>query len=104
MDDSKRNIRKHHEDLLTDRRVILVKGDGRKGYEKEAPYNAIHVGAAAPEIPSPVTFIYSVLVHLFWTELQVLTSFRTSCFFVATSENVSSFEKHTHSLKSLSKS
>ncbi|CAG9532448.1 unnamed protein product [Cercopithifilaria johnstoni] len=51
VDDSRRNIRKHHEDLLTDRRIILVKGDGRKGYEKEAPYNAIHVGAAAPEIP-----------------------------------------------------
>ncbi|VDK70139.1 unnamed protein product [Litomosoides sigmodontis] len=51
VDDSKRNIRKHHEDLLTDNRIILVKGDGRKGYSKEAPYNAIHVGAAAPEIP-----------------------------------------------------
>uniref|UniRef100_A0A8R1TW56 Protein-L-isoaspartate O-methyltransferase n=1 Tax=Onchocerca volvulus TaxID=6282 RepID=A0A8R1TW56_ONCVO len=52
VDDSRRNIRKHHEDLLTDRRIILMKGDGRKGYEKEAPYNAIHVGAAAPEIPT----------------------------------------------------
>ncbi|KAM3717292.1 Protein-L-isoaspartate(D-aspartate) O-methyltransferase [Dirofilaria immitis] len=52
VDDSKRNIKKHHEDLLTDRRIILVKGDGRKGYEKEAPYTAIHVGAAAPEIPT----------------------------------------------------
>uniref|UniRef100_A0A0R3RQ76 Protein-L-isoaspartate O-methyltransferase n=1 Tax=Elaeophora elaphi TaxID=1147741 RepID=A0A0R3RQ76_9BILA len=52
IDDSRRNIKKHHEDLLTDRRIILVKGDGRKGYEKEAPYNAIHVGAAAPEIPT----------------------------------------------------
>ncbi|VDO33456.1 unnamed protein product [Onchocerca flexuosa] len=52
VDDSRRNIKKHHEDLLTDRRIILMKGDGRKGYEKEAPYNAIHVGAAAPEIPT----------------------------------------------------
>ncbi|EFO28454.1 protein-L-isoaspartate O-methyltransferase [Loa loa] len=52
VDDSKRNIAKHHGDLLTDHRIILVKGDGRKGYEKEAPYNAIHVGAAAPEIPN----------------------------------------------------
>ncbi|KAL3985350.1 Protein-L-isoaspartate(D-aspartate) O-methyltransferase [Acanthocheilonema viteae] len=52
VDDSRNNIRKHHADLLTDRRIILLKGDGRKGYEKEAPYNAIHVGAAAPEIPA----------------------------------------------------
>ncbi|OZC09754.1 protein-L-isoaspartate O-methyltransferase [Onchocerca flexuosa] len=43
VDDSRRNIKKHHEDLLTDRRIILMKGDGRKGYEKEAPYNAIHL-------------------------------------------------------------
>ena len=25
--------------------------DGRKGWEAAGPYNAIHVGAAAPEIP-----------------------------------------------------
>jgi protein-L-isoaspartate(D-aspartate) O-methyltransferase len=29
----------------------LVIGDGRQGYASEAPYDAIHVGAAAPEIP-----------------------------------------------------
>uniref|UniRef100_A0A915PQJ5 Protein-L-isoaspartate(D-aspartate) O-methyltransferase n=1 Tax=Setaria digitata TaxID=48799 RepID=A0A915PQJ5_9BILA len=51
VDDSRNNIKKHHEDLLNSGRIILVKGDGRKGYEKEAPYNAIHVGAAASEIP-----------------------------------------------------
>ncbi|EJW78556.1 protein-L-isoaspartate O-methyltransferase [Wuchereria bancrofti] len=49
--DSRRNIMKHHADLFTNDRIILVHGDGRKGYAKEAPYNAIHVGAAAPEIP-----------------------------------------------------
>jgi protein-L-isoaspartate O-methyltransferase len=27
------------------------------GYEKEAPYDAIHVGAAAPEIPKAVNFL-----------------------------------------------
>lgn len=26
--------------------------DGRMGYPDKAPYDAIHVGAAAPEIPS----------------------------------------------------
>lgn len=30
---------------------ILVQGDGRLGYKAKAPYDAIHVGAAAPETP-----------------------------------------------------
>ncbi len=29
----------------------MVVGDGRKGYEAEGPYDAIHVGAAADELP-----------------------------------------------------
>ncbi|KAJ6628987.1 Protein-L-isoaspartate(D-aspartate) O-methyltransferase, partial [Pseudolycoriella hygida] len=29
----------------------LLEGDGRLGYSKEAPYDAIHVGATAPTIP-----------------------------------------------------
>ena len=28
--------------------------DGRKGYSAHAPYDAIHVGAASPEIPDEV--------------------------------------------------
>ncbi len=38
--------------LMQDGRVELVCGDGRKGYPPRAPYDAIHVGAAAPEVPS----------------------------------------------------
>ena len=30
-------------------------GDGRKGYEPGQPYDAIHVGAAAAELPSAVS-------------------------------------------------
>lgn len=33
---------------------VLV-GDGRLGYPEEAPYNAIHVGAAAPSLPKEVS-------------------------------------------------
>ena len=29
----------------------MYKGDGRQGYAAEAPYDAIHVGAAAPDTP-----------------------------------------------------
>ena len=45
------NINKHHSNLLRDNKIIIVNGDGRKGYEKYAPYKAIHVGAAIPQVP-----------------------------------------------------
>ncbi|KAI6243326.1 hypothetical protein M3Y99_00126900 [Aphelenchoides fujianensis] len=48
---SERNIRKKNAELLESGRIKLVVGDGRKGYEPLAPYDAIHVGAAAPELP-----------------------------------------------------
>jgi len=35
--------------LLKGGTVRFVKGDGRKGFPEEAPYDAIHVGAAAAE-------------------------------------------------------
>nr|GAT48775.1 predicted protein [Mycena chlorophos] len=34
--------------------VQMFAGDGRLGYPSEAPYDAIHVGAAAPTIPEPL--------------------------------------------------
>ncbi|XP_060554070.1 protein-L-isoaspartate(D-aspartate) O-methyltransferase-like isoform X2 [Ruditapes philippinarum] len=37
--------------LLETGQITMVTGDGRKGYEPEAPYDAIHVGAAAPTLP-----------------------------------------------------
>ena len=49
------------EERLNDGRIKIVAGDGRKGYSAEAPYDAIHVGAAAPELPPAVTIIYSIL-------------------------------------------
>lgn len=33
---------------------LHIVGDGRLGYEPSAPYNAIHVGAAAPTMPQAV--------------------------------------------------
>lgn len=37
---------------LDDQNIEMIAGDGRKGYESAGPYNAIHVGAAAPTIPA----------------------------------------------------
>lgn len=34
--------------------VVVIHGDGTRGYEKEAPYNAIMITAATPEIPRRV--------------------------------------------------
>ncbi|VDM92989.1 unnamed protein product [Onchocerca ochengi] len=45
------NINKHHSDLLMDGRLTMVTGDGRSGYNADAPYTAIHVGAAAQKLP-----------------------------------------------------
>jgi len=46
-----RNISKSAEgkELLTSGRVQFIKADGRKGWPEGAPYDAIHVGAAAVE-------------------------------------------------------
>lgn len=32
------------------------------GYAEEAPYDAIHVGAAAPVVPQAVSYVFSVFV------------------------------------------
>jgi len=49
---SRENMRKSEEGrlLLESGKVELIAGDGRKGYAEGAPYDAIHVGAAAVEI------------------------------------------------------
>ena len=49
---SRTNIKQDgKEDLLISGQMELVVGDGRKGYPAGGPYNAIHVGAAAPSLP-----------------------------------------------------
>ncbi len=50
-DFAKENIGKHHQYLLDQGKIILIKGDGRNGYKEKGPYNGIHVGAAADGIP-----------------------------------------------------
>ncbi|CAG2161484.1 unnamed protein product [Oppiella nova] len=45
------NIKRDQPNLIESNRVKLIVGDGRQGYPSEAPYDAIHVGAAAPNLP-----------------------------------------------------
>ncbi|XP_058126047.1 protein-L-isoaspartate(D-aspartate) O-methyltransferase-like [Anopheles coustani] len=47
----RKNIGKDDQSLIETGKVILVEGDGRQGYQQHAPYDCIHVGAAAPETP-----------------------------------------------------
>lgn len=42
---SVKNISKHHSELMKSGKIMIIEGDGRKGYEDKAPYNCIHVGA-----------------------------------------------------------
>ncbi|KAG8582944.1 hypothetical protein GDO81_008233 [Engystomops pustulosus] len=51
VDDSVNNVKKDDPLLLSSGRVNLLVGDGRMGHPEEAPYDAIHVGAAAPVVP-----------------------------------------------------
>ena len=45
------NVKKHHADLLKNKKIIFVNEDGRSGCKKYGPYKAIHVGAASEELP-----------------------------------------------------
>ena len=57
VDDAIKNVRKDPSlgKLLDSGQLQLVAGDGRKGFESEGPYDAIHVGAAAPTLPQAVS-------------------------------------------------
>ncbi|XP_065144432.2 l-isoaspartyl protein carboxyl methyltransferase, like [Paramisgurnus dabryanus] len=46
-----KNVQADDPELLASGRIKLVVGDGRLGFPDEAPYDAIHVGAAAPTLP-----------------------------------------------------
>ena len=50
-DQAVKNMEKDNPDLLKSGRVTLLVGDGRLGYKEQAPYDAIHVGAAAITVP-----------------------------------------------------
>ncbi|XP_038638673.1 protein-L-isoaspartate(D-aspartate) O-methyltransferase-like [Scyliorhinus canicula] len=45
------NVESDNSTLLSSGRLSLIVGDGRRGYPNGAPYDAIHVGAAAAVVP-----------------------------------------------------
>lgn len=51
VDLSIRNTEKSHKHLMESGLIKYVVGDGRLGYPAEAPYDVIHVGAAAGQVP-----------------------------------------------------
>uniref|UniRef100_A0A3Q3WL74 Protein-L-isoaspartate O-methyltransferase n=1 Tax=Mola mola TaxID=94237 RepID=A0A3Q3WL74_MOLML len=46
------NVQSDDAELLTSGRIKLADGDGRFGFPEGAPYDAIHVGAAAATVPN----------------------------------------------------
>jgi protein-L-isoaspartate(D-aspartate) O-methyltransferase len=48
------NISKNHKNLLDEKKIELVLGDGRLGYKNKAPYKCIHVGAGARKVPEDI--------------------------------------------------
>lgn len=51
VDTSRSNIKSDHPELLESNRLKLIVGDGRLGSPDDAPFDAIHVGAASPDLP-----------------------------------------------------
>ncbi|CAF1673937.1 unnamed protein product, partial [Didymodactylos carnosus] len=51
VDLSIQNIKKNGGHLLNDGTIKIMKGDGRLGYRRSAPYDVIHVGAASSQRP-----------------------------------------------------
>lgn len=64
---SKENIQTSNPELLESGRVQLLVGDGRKGYAELGPYDAIHVGAAAPTLPQDLVDQLKVSFILFYS-------------------------------------
>ncbi|KAJ2021949.1 hypothetical protein GGI06_002034, partial [Coemansia sp. S85] len=51
-DQSLVDLRAHYPEWINDKRIEIVTGDGRLGHNEGAPYDSIHVGAAAPKKPT----------------------------------------------------
>ncbi|CAH1404387.1 unnamed protein product [Nezara viridula] len=51
VDSSRSNIKADHPELIESNRLKLIVGDGRLGSPEDAPFDAIHVGAASPDLP-----------------------------------------------------
>lgn len=51
---AEQNLRVFDQSLLSSANITLRAADGRHGVPDKAPFNAIHVGAAAPTIPQPL--------------------------------------------------
>ena len=45
------NLKKSYSQPLSDGKIKIVTGDGRLGWPEHAPYDVIHVGAAAIKVP-----------------------------------------------------
>jgi hypothetical protein len=63
---SERNINADDKDLITSGRIKLYTKDGWQGLPDEAPFDAIHVGAAAATVPKELvsTNTQCIILHI----------------------------------------
>ena len=47
-----KNVKKNHGNLINDKKIIIVNGDGRLGCKQYRPYKTIHVRVAVEEVPN----------------------------------------------------
>ena len=75
VDWSENNLRKNHGNLIDSGQIKLVLGDGRLGYDQDGPYHAIHVGAAAAELPQQVRNFLKWAMELIFFQSVIFEDF-----------------------------
>eukprot|EP01041_Mallomonas_annulata_P008165 gene8165-16782_t len=78
VDLSKRNIQRTDNDLLESKRVVLDTRDGWHGWPEYAPFDAIHVGAAATDLPRDLLDQLKTNVLSSWAPQRVVFEFLIS--------------------------
>jgi protein-L-isoaspartate(D-aspartate) O-methyltransferase len=68
---SERNINADDKDLIASGRIKLYTKDGWQGLPDEAPFDAIHVGAAADSVPRELVSI-ALALELLYSDLYII--------------------------------
>jgi protein-L-isoaspartate O-methyltransferase len=68
---SERNINADDKDLIASGRIKLYTKDGWQGLPDEAPFDAIHVGAAADSVPQELVTTNLSQAHSFITNMTL---------------------------------
>ena len=62
VDWARENVMSVSPELIESGRLTFVTGDGRRGLLEYSPFDIIHVGAASPEVPTPLVDQVLILI------------------------------------------